>query len=80
VRLVARQQADGQMAMASHSAGSVSSFGKRTPPKPIRRRRTDRKEIGWYGFAAQGGCTPIIGPALPLIGQDYIGLKTLLIP
>jgi nucleotidyltransferase/DNA polymerase involved in DNA repair len=23
------------------------------PPKPIRRRRTDRKEISWYGFAAQ---------------------------
>src|ERR1700757_4690095 len=23
------------------------------PPKPIRRRRTDRQEIGWYGFAAQ---------------------------
>jgi hypothetical protein len=35
------------------------------PPKPIRRRRTDRHEIGWYGFAAQRGCTRIycIGPA-----------------
>jgi hypothetical protein len=29
------------------------------PPKPIRRRRTDRREIGWYGFAAQRGCTRI---------------------
>jgi hypothetical protein len=24
------------------------------PPKPIRRRRADRQEIDWYGFAAQG--------------------------
>src|SRR5215472_1558232 len=31
-----------------------------SPPKPIRRRRTDRQEIGWYGFAAQRGCTHII--------------------
>src|SRR5258705_10380260 len=29
------------------------------PPKPIRCRRTDRQEIGWDGFAAQGGCTRI---------------------
>jgi len=43
------------------------------PPKPIWRRRTDRKEIGWYGFAAQGGCTRITGSALPLISQHYIG-------
>ena len=35
------------------------------PPKPIRRRRTDRQKIGWYRFAAQRGCTRIycIGPA-----------------
>src|ERR1700720_2161370 len=50
------------------------------PPKPIWRRRTDRKEIGWYGFAAQGGCTRISGSALPLISQHYIGRRTLLIP
>ena len=50
------------------------------PPKPIWRRRTDRKEIGWYGFAAQGGCTRITGSALPLISQHYIGRRTLLIP
>ena len=31
-----------------------------SPPKPIRRRRTDRQQIGWYGFAAQRGCTHII--------------------
>ena len=31
------------------------------PPKPIGRRRADRKQIGWYGFAAQGGCTRITG-------------------
>src|SRR6516162_2797810 len=31
------------------------------PPKPIWRRRADRKKIGWYGFAAQGGCTRITG-------------------
>src|SRR6516164_1140711 len=43
------------------------------PPKPIWRRRADRKEIGWYGFAAQGGCTRITGWVLPLIGQHYIG-------
>jgi hypothetical protein len=43
------------------------------PPKPIWRRRTDRKEIGWYGFAAQGGCTRITGSVLPLISQHYIG-------
>jgi hypothetical protein len=49
------------------------------PPKPIRRRRTDRQEIGWYGFAAHGGCTRIIGWVLPLIGQHYIGRRTLLI-
>jgi hypothetical protein len=49
------------------------------PPKPIRRRRTDRKEIGWYGFAAHGGCTRITGWVLPLIGQHYIGRRTLLI-
>src|ERR1700730_6811183 len=49
-------------------------------PKPIWRRRTDRKEIGWYGFAAQGGCTRITGSALPLISQHYIGRRTLLIP
>ena len=47
------------------------------PPKPIWRRRTDRKEIGWYGFAAQGGCTRITGSALPLISQHYIGRRTL---
>jgi len=34
-----------------------------SPPKPIRRRRTDRQEIGWYGFAAQRGCTHIIASA-----------------
>src|SRR5207244_3749438 len=39
------------------------------PPKPIWRRRADRKEIGWYGFAAQEGCTCITGWVLPLIGQ-----------
>src|ERR1700738_2054889 len=44
------------------------------PPKPIRRRRADRKEIGWYGFAAQG-CTRITGSVLPLIGQHYIGRR-----
>jgi hypothetical protein len=33
------------------------------PPKPIRRRRTDHQEIGWYGFAAQRGCTHIIASA-----------------
>src|SRR5205807_3810027 len=33
------------------------------PPKPIRRRRTDRKQIDWDGFAAQGGCTRITGSA-----------------
>src|SRR3984893_7638390 len=49
------------------------------PPKPIRRRRTDRQEIGWYGFAAQGGCTRITGSALPLTSQHYIRRKTLLI-
>src|SRR6266566_4334256 len=37
------------------------------PPKPIRRQRTDRKEIDWNGFAAQGGCTRITGSALPLM-------------
>src|SRR5262249_13135380 len=37
------------------------------PPKPIRRRRTDRQEIAWYGFAAQRGCTHIIASAQPLI-------------
>src|SRR6516162_589864 len=42
------------------------------PPKPIWRRRADRKKIGWYGFAAQGGCTRITGWVLPLIGQHYI--------
>jgi len=31
------------------------------PPKPIGRRRADSKQIGWYGFAAQGGCTRITG-------------------
>jgi hypothetical protein len=35
------------------------------PPKPIRGRRTDRQEIGWYGFAAQRGCTRIIKRAPP---------------
>ena len=45
------------------------------PPKPIGRRRADRKEIGWYGFAAQGGCTRITGWVLPLIGQHYIGRR-----
>ena len=25
------------------------------------RRRADGKEIGWYGFADQGGCTRITG-------------------
>src|SRR6516164_5242257 len=30
------------------------------PLKPIRRRCADPKEIGWYGFAAQGGCTRIL--------------------
>jgi hypothetical protein len=34
-----------------------------SPPKPIRRWRTDRQEIGWYGFAAQRGCTHIIASA-----------------
>jgi len=38
------------------------------PPKPIRRRRTDCKEIDWSGFAAQGGCTHITGSALPPMG------------
>jgi hypothetical protein len=38
------------------------------PPKPIRCRRTDREEIGGYGFAAQRGCTRIVESALPLIG------------
>src|SRR6266446_1366380 len=50
------------------------------PPKPIRGRRTDRKEIDWYGFAAQGDCTCITGSALPLIGQHYTGRRTVLIP
>jgi len=50
------------------------------PPEPIRGRRTDREEIGWYGFAAQRGCTHIIASALPLIGQHHIGRRTLLIP
>src|SRR5882724_2006958 len=50
------------------------------PPKPIRRRRTDRKEIEWYGFATQGGCTRITGSALPLSGQHYTGRRTLPIP
>ena len=50
------------------------------PPKPIWRRRTDRKEIDWDGFAAQGGYTRITGSALPLIGQHYAGRRTLLIP
>ena len=50
------------------------------PPKPIRRRRTDRQEIGWYGFAAQRGCTHIFASALPLIGLHYLGQRTLLIP
>jgi len=45
------------------------------PPKPIWRRRADRKEIGWYGFAAQGGCTRITGWVLPLIGQHHIGRR-----
>ena len=45
------------------------------PPKPIGRRRADRKEIGWYGFAAQGGYTRITGWVLPLIGQHYIGRR-----
>jgi hypothetical protein len=40
-----------------------------SPPKPVRRRRTDRKEIGRYGFAAQIGCTRIIESAPLLIGQ-----------
>src|SRR5262249_25449702 len=43
------------------------------PPKPIWRPRTDRQEIRWYGFAAQGGCTRIRGWALQLISQYYIG-------
>jgi hypothetical protein len=43
------------------------------PAKPIGRRRADRKEIGWYGFAAQGGCTRITRWIVPLIGQHYIG-------
>jgi hypothetical protein len=50
------------------------------PPEPIRRRRTDRQEIAWYGFAAQRGCTRIIESALPLIGQHHIEQRTLLIP
>jgi hypothetical protein len=33
------------------------------PPKPIRGRRTDRQEIGWYGFAAQRSCTHIMASA-----------------
>src|SRR3984893_15302772 len=45
------------------------------PPKPIRRGRTDRQEIGWYGLAAQGGCTRITGSVLPLIGRHYIGRR-----
>ena len=45
------------------------------PPKPIRRRCANRKEIGWYGFAAQGGCTRITGWVLPLIGQHYVGRR-----
>src|SRR5215471_17000261 len=45
-----------------------------------RRRRTDRQEIGWYGFAAQRGCTHIIASALPLIGLHYLGQRTVLIP
>src|SRR5215471_11585431 len=43
------------------------------PSKPIWRRCAHRKEIGWYGFAAQGGCTRITGWASLLIGQHYIG-------
>ena len=50
------------------------------PSKPIRRRRTDREKIGWYGFAAQRGCTRIIEAALPLIAQHYIGRRILRIP
>ena len=42
------------------------------PAKPIWRRRADREEISWYGFAAQGGCTRITGWVLPLIGQHHI--------
>src|SRR4029077_9894040 len=42
-----------------------------SPAKPIRRRPTDRQEIDWYGFAAQGDCTRITGSALPLMGQHY---------
>jgi hypothetical protein len=34
-----------------------------SPPKPIRRRRTDRQEIGFYRFAAQRGCTHITASA-----------------
>src|SRR5262244_4159267 len=47
------------------------------PPKPIRRRRTDRQEISWYDFAAQRGCTHIIASALPLIGRHYLRRRTL---
>src|SRR5258708_7204852 len=50
------------------------------PPKPIRRRRTDRQEIDWYGFAAQGGYTRITGWVLPPIGHINIRRWTLLIP
>jgi hypothetical protein len=50
------------------------------PSKPIRCRRTDREKIGWYGFAAQRGCTRIIEAALPLIAQYYIGRRILRIP
>jgi hypothetical protein len=35
--------------------------GGKWPTKPIRRRRADRKEVDWYGFAAQGGCTRLLG-------------------
>jgi hypothetical protein len=40
--------------------------------KEYRERLSDRQEIGWYGFAAQRGCTRIIASARPLIGQHHI--------
>jgi hypothetical protein len=43
-----------------------------SPPKPVRRRRANREEIGRYGFAAQRGCTRIIVSApLPIGPPSY---------
>src|SRR5882672_11016776 len=47
-------------AARDHHELRLAGVGNR-PPKPIRGRRADRKEIDWYGFAAEGGCTCITG-------------------